>query len=155
MLQRAETERTYFPESGVAMETPAALVTEVLDEAMRYCEELGRFTALTAGFFRSCDENQALDHLIDLITGIDWLTKAFGASVTALGLDFGAVLTGGTTLRQDVESLNTLLGQIVHAQERKDWVLLTDLLEYELSPLLAEWRGMFGVMKGAAQAPLS
>jgi hypothetical protein len=32
-----------------------------------------------------------------------------------------------------------ILDNLYRAQKDEDWVLLTDLLEYELSPVLKEW----------------
>ena len=143
MLQLREGTGSQAALTAVAAETPSTLIADVLNDAAGYCDELSRFAGTTAGCFRAGDDGRALTGLVDLISGLGWLTKALDGATHAMRLDFGTVVQGNRTLREQVEILNALLTEILATQERKDWVLLTDLLDYELAPLLAEWRGTF------------
>jgi hypothetical protein len=46
-----------------------------------------------------------------------------------------------------VDGLNGILMEIIGAQQHSDWVLLTDLLEYELAPQLELWQEIFTTLK--------
>jgi len=36
---------------------------------------------------------------------------------------------------------------MLHVQEEEDWIMLADLLEYELIPLLEEWKSILPLLK--------
>lgn len=147
MQQNAEFRRQQ-PECG-AVEQSAAhdLITNALSDGSSHAAELHRFALVSAGLFRSGDERRALGQYIDLLTGFDWLVKALDCTGTALGVDFAATPFGGITLARFADDMNALLTEAMKAQERKDWVLLADLIEYELAPHLAEWPKVFALLK--------
>ncbi|RNC67275.1 MAG: hypothetical protein ED859_15485 [Desulfuromonadales bacterium] len=121
----------------------AALITDALNDGSAHATELRQFALETAALFRSGAEQRALGHYIDLLNGFDWLVKALDCTGEALALDFAREQVGGGTLSRFVDDLNALLQETMKAQERKDWVLLADLIEYELAPHLEQWRTVF------------
>lgn len=56
------------------------------------------------------------------------------------GLDFKALTVGDKSLADKVQDFLDQLKKIVATFANKDYVLLADLLEYELAPLLDSWR---------------
>jgi hypothetical protein len=128
------------PEDG------AQLLRAVLEDGAAHAGELQRFTLTTAGLFRSGNERTALDHYIELLGGFDMLVRALAEAGCVLGVDFSATPVGDVTLERFVGQLNTLLQETMAAQQRRDWVLIADLLEYELAPHLGQWQGLFAVL---------
>jgi len=50
-------------------------------------------------------------------------------------------------LEDDYEKLIKLIDEMLDVQEDEDWILLADLIEYELSPLMESWKEITSKMK--------
>lgn len=151
-MQQKNTAATQAKSMEVIDESASAIITNVLDDAGAYATELVQFLPLTAGVFRSGDEGKALGQFIDILTGLDSLVKTFDSVGKAMNLDFGTTVNGNRSLREYVDQLNELLREMMGAQQKKDWVLLADLLEYELAPGLNQWLGVLSTLKGMLPA---
>jgi len=46
----------------------------------------------------------------------------------------------GQSLEDRQETLTGLMAQMLEANQNQDWVLLADLLEYEMIPYYEDWR---------------
>jgi hypothetical protein len=119
----------------------------VLQDGCCYLDDLGRFLSATSGLFRIGDGQAANNSLAELISGLGLMLQTIGAVAEALGPDLAASLPGNESLEQLMNNLNAVLRDIVHAQERRDLVLLADLLEYELAPHLELWKGIFSALR--------
>jgi len=74
--------------------------------------------------------------MIDLIEGIEWLTQAIDGTRDIHG-----------EYAMDVSQINSALHEISEAYENMDYVLLSDLLEYELLPVINVWRKQLAGIK--------
>lgn len=137
---------TAQPQQRSEVPEGAALIRDALGDSMAHAVEMHRHALETAAAFRSGGERRALGHYIDFLNGFDTLIQALDCTGRALGVDFAATPFGATTITRFVEDLNTLLSETMKAQERKDWVLLADLLEYELAPHLESWQQLFALL---------
>ena len=75
-------------------------------------------------------EDKALTMSIDLIDGLKWLSEAF--ELTRPLQEFHGCIINTSELKD-------LLTPLVEAFENSDYVMLSDILEYELSPLVGDW----------------
>lgn len=144
MQQKAQTQQGLDVTTG--HQEGAELVRVVLNDGAAHAREMHRHALETATAFRSGGERRALEHYIDFLNGFGSLVQALDCTGRALGVDFAATPVGGTTIARFVDDLNALLSETMKAQERKDWVLLADLLEYELAPHLASWQEVFALL---------
>ncbi|WP_298271196.1 hypothetical protein [Geobacter sp.] len=145
MQQQAEARKgkpAAAPEQGEA----AALIAKVLADGNVHAAEMQHHALETAAAFRAGSERKALGDYIELLGGFDPLVQTLDCVGRALGVDFNATAVGDTTLARFVEDLNALLSEAMKAQERKDWVLLADLIEYEIAPHLATWQQVFAAL---------
>ncbi|WP_298438413.1 hypothetical protein [Geobacter sp.] len=145
MQQQAEARKAQpaaAPEQGEG----AALLAKVLTDGSAHAAEMQRHTLETVAAFRAGSERKALGHYIELLGGFDPLVQTLDCVGRALGVDFNATAVGDTTLARFVEDLNALLSEAMKVQERKDWVLLADLLEYEIAPHLTTWQQVLTVL---------
>uniref|UniRef100_A0A831UJF9 Uncharacterized protein n=1 Tax=Geobacter metallireducens TaxID=28232 RepID=A0A831UJF9_GEOME len=140
-----------MPHTAHAQQQPgqaegAALIREVLADGRTHAVEMQRHALETAAAFRSGGERRALGHYIDFLNGFDSLVQALDYVGRALGIDFASTSLGDKSITRFAADLNILLAETMKAQERKDWVLLADLLEYELAPHLESWQQVFAVL---------
>ncbi len=87
-----------------------------------------------AELFRKGEEAQSLEMYQDLLS----VVRDFMNTVTVLKQDFQ--LTSQEELRQGIEKLSEIFSEMIKVQERNDWSLLADLLEYEFLPLVDTWK---------------
>ena len=125
----------------------AGMVADVLQDCCCYLDDLGRFLSATSSQFRIGDGVAANGSLAELVSGLGLLLQTIDAVSASLGPDFATSLPGNESLERLMSGLNAVLNEIVHAQERKDWVLIADLLEYELAPHLENWKGIFTALR--------
>jgi len=120
---------------------------EILGEGCSYLVELHRFLLQTAETYRAGDVVKGRELFMELIHGMEWFVKIASTIEAQLKIDFTVARCSGRTLRDSVDGLNGILMEIIGAQEHSDWVLMTDLLEYELAPQLELWLEIFTTLK--------
>ena len=87
-----------------------------------------------ADLFRQADDMEALDMYQDLLE----VTKDFLGMIGILRSEFNLQDIPG--LESSLKKLSELFSEMVDVQENEDWILLSDLLEYEFLPLVEEWK---------------
>ena len=73
--------------------------------------------------------------------GIDWLSQVLDMILTAKAISPDTVFDG-KSIQDRRASLVDLTQQMVDANKNQDWVLLADLLEYEILPYYQEWSNL-------------
>ena len=81
-----------------------------------------------ARLFREGENEEALELFQDLLD----VTRDFISMVGVLRSEF--------TFSANVEQISGLLGEMSEVLESEDWILLADLLEYELIPASENWK---------------
>ena len=87
-----------------------------------------------AELFRQGEEARALEMYQDLLS----VVRDFMNTVTVLKQDYQ--LTSQEDLDKGIEKLSELFSEMIEVQEKNDWNLLADLLEYEFLPLVDTWK---------------
>jgi hypothetical protein len=131
----------------VTTESTEHLTLEFLTDSCNYLCELRRFLLQTVELYRTGDETKGRELFMELIQGLEWLVKIASTTEQLLIIDVAGASCAGPTLTDSVDSLNRILLEIIVAQENQDWVLRTDLLEYELAPQLEQWIEIFTMLQ--------
>ena len=91
--------------------------------------------------FRMGNEQEANQFFINIIDGVDWLSQVLDMILEAKAVSPDAVFDG-KSIQQRRDNLIAFTQQMVDANKNKDWVLLADLLEYEILPYYQEWSNL-------------
>lgn len=89
-----------------------------------------------AELFRVADDAEALDMYQDLLE----VTRDFLGMVGTLRDQFR--LRADQEFEGKVQRLSELFSEMIDVQENEDYVLLSDLIEYEYLPHVEEWKGV-------------
>jgi hypothetical protein len=92
--------------------------------------------------FRRGDVAAGRLRLEDLVGGMERVPVAARTATQAVGRYAGPGSPAARALGALVADFDALVPDLLSAQERRDWVMLADLLEYELVPQLARWEGL-------------
>ena len=117
-----------------------ALIARNIDNAGNYLDRLLPGFEKATQLFRTGNEQEANRYFLDIIDGIEWFSEVVTQTLAATGGDPATLKLGPETLQDRNERLLSYTTQMVEANQNRDWVLLADLIEYELTPFYEEWQ---------------
>lgn len=134
----------------ITTESPVCLVNNILAESRNFIEGLQNYLTQVAGHFTSGSEC-ADDSFAEGIQGLQWFVQMTDFIECTLRLDFQEIVLNNRPVAEYVKSLNSILQEIVNAQEGADPVLLADILVYDLVPHLEEWKEIYNLFEGQSE----
>jgi len=143
------------PDSPVARKTPLSeietlemeiftlsdIVNKNIENADAYLIRLIPGIEKSVELFRVGNEQEANKFFINIIDGIDWLSQVLDMILAAKAISPDTVFDG-KSIQDRRTSLVDFTQQMVDANKNQDWVLLADLLEYEILPYYQEWSNL-------------
>lgn len=130
-IQKVEIKTMGVPEMGVNITRELYKVIRLMSEGARQVAEL----------FRRADDAEALEMYQDLLD----VTRDFLGMIGALRDEFS--LTRSAQFEESVNELSALFSEMLEVQENEDWILLSDLLEYEFNPLVDRWKSIVAALR--------
>ena len=125
--------------------------TEIVQDFLRnggnMVEILYESAKKISGIFRKTDEKEANKYFaefIDLYRNFFYMLQQSG---DIMEINFDTADIKGSSVNERLMTLQKLFDQMIHVQEQEDWIMLADLLEYELAPILREFGGIFQTFK--------
>lgn len=117
------------------------IVDKNIENADAYLIKLIPGIEKSVELFRMGNEQEANQFFINIIDGVDWLSQVLDMILEAKAISPDAVFDG-KSIQERRDNLITFTQQMVDANKNKDWVLLADLLEYEILPYYQEWSNL-------------
>ena len=131
------------------------IVARNLNNAEDYLERLIPGIQRAAELFQGENEIEANKFFLKIVDGMEWLSQILDSVIKVLKLDQGQVEFKGKTLPERQAKLVELTKQLLEANQNKDWVLVADLLEYEIGPFYLEWADFLPELKSRASEKIN
>ncbi|MCH8156191.1 MAG: hypothetical protein IID18_00300 [Nitrospinae bacterium] len=150
-IQSAATRQTPLSQIetlDIEVSTLSGIVDQNIDNAEAYLLRLIPGIEQAADLFRTGNEQEANKFFVNIVDGMDWLSQVLNTVVAARGLAPEAEFNG-KTIGARRASLVGFSQQMVVANKNKDWVLLADLLEYEILPYYQDWVELIPKLKSS------
>jgi len=125
----------------VEISTLSDMINKNVENADAYLIRLIPGIEKSVELFRMGNEQEANKFFINIIDGIDWLSQVLDMILTAKAISPDTVFDG-KSIQDRRASLMDLTQQMVDANKNQDWVLLADILEYEILPYYQEWSNL-------------
>ena len=125
----------------VEISTLSDIINKNIENADAYLIRLIPGIEKSVELFRVGNEQEANKFFINIIDGMDWLSQVLDMILTAKAISPDTVFDG-KSIQDRRASLVGLTQQMVDANKNQDWVLLADLLEYEILPYYQEWSNL-------------
>ena len=125
----------------VEISTLSDIINKNIENADAYLIRLIPGIEKSVELFRMDNEQEANKFFINIIDGIDWLSQVLDMILTAKAISPDTVFDG-KSIQDRRARLVDLTEQMVGANKNQDWVLLADLLEYEILPYYQEWSNL-------------
>ncbi len=130
-IQKVEIKTMGVPEMGVNIARELYKVIRLMSEGSKQVADL----------FRRADDAEALEMYQDLLD----VTRDFLGMIGALRDEFA--LSANPQFEDAVNDLSELFTEMLEVQENEDWILLSDLLEYEFHPLVERWKSIVAQLR--------
>ena len=119
------------------------MITSLHNFTDRLISELKRVAEL----FRLGDEMQGGEVYSQAIDGIQLVNHAAAMVERNLNNDTDSISGNGKSIAKQLSNLEPIITDMFSAQQDMDWVLLADLIEYELIPHLEERQNIMQTLK--------
>ena len=119
------------------------LVATNLSNALDYLEKLIPGFDQAADLFRTGNEQEANKYYIQILDGMDWFSEVINIVMDS---EFKRSAPEDT-LRLRQAKLTDLMSQMLEANKNQDWVLLADILEYEMVPFYKDWENILSKLE--------
>ena len=140
----SEAQRTQISEIAtleLEIATLADMINKNIENADAYLIRLIPGIEKSVELFRIGNEQEANKFFVKIVDGIDWFSQVLDIILTAKEISPETVFEG-KSIQDRRTSLVGLTQQMVDANKNQDWVLLADLLEYEILPYYQEWSNL-------------
>ena len=115
------------------------LVATNLANALDYLKKLIPGFEQAADLFRAGNEQEANKYYLQILDGIDWFSQVVSVIMSPDEGETELPDTDDESLEVRQKKLTDLMSQMLEANENQDWVLLADILEYEMVPFYKDW----------------
>ena len=115
------------------------LVATNLANALGYLKKLIPGFEQAADLFRAGNEQEANKYYLQILDGIEWFSQVVSVIMSPDEGETELPDTDNESLEVRQKKLTDLMSQMLEANENQDWVLLADILEYEMVPFYKDW----------------
>lgn len=105
----------------------------ITEELLKVSNFIAAGSKEVAQHFRKGEDEEGLELFQDLLD----VVRDFMTMVSVLRTDF--VITDDDVFAECSEQISSLLSEMTDVLEQEDWIMLADLLEYELIPVCERW----------------
>lgn len=134
------TRLSAFTRIDIETGEPQVLARRSLGDAALALEELGAAARDVADRFRGEDIDLARLGLEQVSQNLLLVLRVVAAAGLALRRELESPGQHGLSMSALTSELDGFIRQLVEAQHAGDWLRVADVLEYDVSPVLARWR---------------
>ena len=123
------------------------LVATNLVNALDYLKKLIPGFEEAADLFRAGNEQEANKYYLQILDGIDWFSQVVSIIMNPDEGKLELLDADDENLQVRQEKLTDLMNQMLEANKNQDWVLLADILEYEMLPFYKDWENILSKLE--------
>ncbi len=116
------------------------IASKMLDDMPVQIDSITEGMLKSAELFRVADEQEANLNFIKILNSL----RSFVNFITQLKktnvINWDALEIDEMNIDTHYEKLIKLIDEMLDVQEDEDWILLADLIEYELNPIMKKWK---------------
>jgi hypothetical protein len=132
--------------------TMTEIAVDSIAESLAYLDRIERLTPSLAESFQISPGPEAYENLRRFYQGFYWLNLLLEKLQAKFGINLEDIRIKGVPVREYLQKFVSVLKQLIESQEQRDFVLISDLLQYEIYPLIPVWKEMFGIISEKVQS---
>lgn len=122
-----------------------------INNTMEYLGKLIPAVKNASELFRTKSPEEANKYYLQCIEGLTWFQEVVDNISSLLKQELETVDLSPKSFEELQKQLLSITKEVSDSQAKKDWVMLADLLEYELTPYLEEWQSVLPLFVRAVQ----
>jgi len=126
--------------------TIGEIARESIVDALQYLQRVEAATPSLISSFQTSPGPESFDGLKQLYEGLYWLNLLWAKLKANFQIVLNDTLIQGITESEYHKRYISALKNLIESQQKRDFVLIADLLEYEILPLVPVWRDLFGMV---------
>lgn len=146
LLNRAENRERIEIFTG----TMGEIARDSILEAQQYLDRVAAATPQIAERFQGTPDPEAFESLRQLYEGLYWLNLLLDKLITGFQLTMEDVVIRDEPVSEHHQKFISVLKDLIDAQHKQDFAMISDLLEYEILPLVPVWKEVFGIIRKKA-----
>jgi hypothetical protein len=119
------------------------IALDSIREAQSYLERAETLTPSIASSFRDFPGPETFESLKQLYDGFYWLSMLLDRLESVYRIDPAGTQINGISISEHHQRFVSILRQLIGGQEQEDYVLIGDLLEFEVLPIIPVWKSLF------------
>lgn len=127
----------------ITTENPTDLSIRTLEKMDEFVDSLIALLESSSDKFRIEDETIANKHFLTSVEALQTFVDVIIKIKTLNALDYKDILYNSKPVLEKEEALLRTFNSLRDLQEGRDWISLADIIEYELVPLLHDWKKIF------------
>jgi len=126
--------------------TMGGIALESIAEAIAYLDRIERLTPDLATNFQISPGSDSFEKLRQLYEGFYWLNLLLDRLESKFHIGLVSMVAAGKPAGAHLEKFAAILKDLIQAQQKEQFVLIADLLQYEVLPLVPVYRELFGLV---------
>ena len=123
--------------------TITEIARESIQDALQYLNRVETATPSLISSFQDSPSPETFEGIKQLYQGLYWLIVLLSKLKANFQIDLEGTVIQGALVSEHHKKFISVLKQLIASQEKRDFVLTADLLEYEIIPLVPVWKEMF------------
>jgi hypothetical protein len=120
-----------------------AILNDAASQALTLVQALEKSAAL----FRLAAEDEANHYFAQVLEALRWLLQTGEGACQVLDVDMAQATSPQTgDVSEFLKRFQDLLEEMLQVYEEEDYILLADLMEYELLPMVQEWQKILSLL---------
>jgi hypothetical protein len=121
----------------------AEMARFILQDSARQGGTLLQAIEQSALLFRVGSEEEANHYFAQVLEALRWLLQTGGSACQVLQVDLAGIAAGQHgPISRFFGDLQDLLDEMLEISEAEDYIMLADLMEYELLPMVRKWQSI-------------
>jgi len=123
--------------------TLAEIAAESLAGAQDYLEKIESAAPALAAKFQDFPESEDFNNLGSLCEGFYFLSVLLDKLASGYQLKLDEIIVRGVSIRAQLLKFADIVKQLNEAQEKQEYLLIADTIEYEILPVVPVWKELF------------
>ncbi len=138
-VRYAESTREEIYELSVQTNKPGDLITQALKSAIEMIPQIEAAALATSELMRAGEKASASKKFDETIGGCQWFVEAL-VQIRGAAAGIGAPIQNASQWAESERQITNVIVEVSGAYSKSDVVLVSDLLEYELTSALHSWK---------------
>lgn len=132
--------------------TVSEIARDSISDSLQYLDRMETAIPSLITDFQTSPGSETFVALKQLGEGLYWLNILMGKLKSSFQLNLDQIPIKGVPAQEHERKFIAVLKQLIESQQKRDFAMISDLLEYEILPMVPIWKDMLGIIRDKVEA---